>query len=241
MFDRLRKAFQREPKERGDAAPSQGGPHAPVSEWAASRGMSFSAGTLGHSVSMQGRIGGRPWKMELGRPTRDYIAGEELRARYRYLDLRRNPIRNNLVLRHKMAQEVRRYLSDLDFMEVETPVLIKSTPEGAREYVVPVRTHLGKAFVLPQSPQICKQLLMVGGVEKYFQIAKCFRDESARADRQPEFTQIDIEMSFVGQDDVLALTERLFQHLMSEVKGIDIELPFQRITVASFGAVLRGW
>lgn len=155
--------------------------------------------------------------------------GEDIRMKYRYLDIRRNPVRNALVFRHKVTMEVRNFLSNLDFCEIETPYLIKSTPEGARDFVVPSRMNQGQFYALPQSPQTFKQLLMVGGMDKYFQIVKCFRDEDLRADRQPEFTQIDCEMAFVEQEDILNVFESLTRHLLKELKGIEVA-EFPRIT-----------
>ncbi len=155
--------------------------------------------------------------------------GEDIRMKYRYLDIRRNPVKDSLIFRSKVSMEVRKYLSNEGFIEVETPYLIKSTPEGARDFVVPSRMNEGQFYALPQSPQTFKQLLMVGGLDKYFQIVKCFRDEDLRADRQPEFTQIDCEMAFVEQEDILNAFEGLTKHLLKEIKGIDIT-DFPRMT-----------
>ncbi len=165
--------------------------------------------------------------------------GDELRMKYRYLDLRRNPVRENLMLRHKVAQQTRLYLDGQNFIEVETPVLIKSTPEGARDFVVPSRIHHGEFYALPQSPQTFKQLLMVSGFDRYYQIVKCFRDEDLRADRQPEFTQIDCEMSFITQEDILNTFEGLIRHLFKTVKGADLpEVPRMKYdeAMARFGS-----
>ena len=157
--------------------------------------------------------------------------GEELRMQYRYLDIRRNPVRENLIFRSKVSLAIRNYLSSYNFIDVETPYLIKSTPEGARDFVVPSRMNAGEFYALPQSPQTFKQLLMVGGMDQYFQIVKCFRDEDLRADRQPEFTQIDCEMTFVEQEDILARFEGLLIHLLKEIKGVEVS-SFPRMTYA---------
>lgn len=161
----------------------------------------------------------------------DTDGGEELRMKYRYLDIRRNPVKDSLMFRHKVGMQVRNYLSNQGFIEIETPYLIKSTPEGARDFVVPSRMNEGQFYALPQSPQTFKQLLMVGGMDKYFQIVKCFRDEDLRADRQPEFTQIDCEMAFVEQEDILNTFEGLTKHLLKEVRGFEID-SFPRMTYA---------
>ena len=154
---------------------------------------------------------------------------EELRLEYRFLDLRRNPLKNNLMLRSKVAIDVRKFLSENGFLEIETPTFCKSTPEGARDYLVPSRVNPGKFYALPQSPQLYKQLLMLSGMDRYFQLARCYRDEDLRADRQPEFTQIDMELSFVDIDDVIDVNERLLKHLFKTCIGVDVELPIKRM------------
>ena len=165
--------------------------------------------------------------------------GEELRMKYRYLDIRRNPVRKNLIFRHKVTMEIRNFLSDANFIDIETPYLIKSTPEGARDFVVPSRINPGEFYALPQSPQTFKQLLVIGGIDKYFQIVKCFRDEDLRADRQPEFTQIDCEMAFVQQDDILIQFEEMMKHLLKKIKGVEIN-SFPKLTysesISRFGS-----
>ena len=165
--------------------------------------------------------------------------GEELRMKYRYLDIRRNPVRKNLIFRHKVTMEIRNFLSDANFIDIETPYLIKSTPEGARDFVVPSRINPGEFYALPQSPQTFKQLLVIGGIDKYFQIVKCFRDEDLRADRQPEFTQIDCEMAFVQQDDILILFEEMIKYLLKKIKCVEIN-SFPKLTysesISRFGS-----
>ncbi|HEY5038420.1 MAG TPA: aspartate--tRNA ligase, partial [bacterium] len=160
----------------------------------------------------------------------DVEVAEETRMEYRYLDLRRETMKNKLIARHKMAMAARNYMSGEGFLEIETPILIKNTPEGSREYVVPSRVNPGKFFVLPQSPQQLKQTCMIAGLDKYFQIAKCFRDEDLRADRQPEFTQVDIEMSFIDREDIYAIIEGLIKRVWKTALNLDVPVPFKRIS-----------
>jgi aspartyl-tRNA synthetase len=160
----------------------------------------------------------------------DLNVTEEMRLKYRYLDLRRKSVFNNFILRHQLYKTIRTFLAKEDFIESETPILTKSTPEGARDYLVPSRINPGEFYALPQSPQLFKQVLMVSGIERYYQIAKCFRDEDLRADRQPEFTQLDLEMSFINEEDIFSLTENLVRLIFKEIKNLDIKIPFPRIT-----------
>jgi aspartyl-tRNA synthetase len=161
---------------------------------------------------------------------------EEMRLKYRYLDLRRKRVFNNFILRHKLYEILRTFLNARGFIECETPILTKSTPEGARDYLVPSRVNLGQFYALPQSPQLFKQILMVAGIEKYYQVAKCFRDEDLRADRQPEFTQLDLEMSFVNEEDIFVLFEQVMQKIFKELKGVEVKIPFPRMTYQDAGA-----
>jgi len=162
----------------------------------------------------------------------DLEVTEEMRLKYRYLDLRRKKMFSNFVLRHKLYQVIRNFLNSRDFIECETPILTKSTPEGARDYLVPSRLNAGEFYALPQSPQLFKQILMVSGIEKYYQIAKCFRDEDLRADRQPEFTQLDLEMSFIDEEDIYAIFEAMMSAIFKELKGIELKIPFPRMSYA---------